>query len=181
MERIFIARGVLALVFAVLVFIAVALAPGDGVRVFAGFAILDGVLAIAAGYRAHPDWRSPRKAALYAEGIIECAAGFVIAFLDQNAPVIAFAIGANAIIGGALASVYSMGEKSEQRATWWAVYAILGVILGFAVGPLMAAGTSAMLLAVGAVVAVQGIARIFLRGGSGRKNGQVSASLGDAS
>lgn len=181
MERIFVVRGVLALIFTVLVFTAVALEPANGARVFAGFSILDGLLAIAAGYRAHPDWRSPRKAALFAEGAIEYVAGVVIALVVQDAPVIAFAIGANAIIGGALASVYSMGEMNEWRASWWAVYAIVGVILGFAVAPLMAAGTPAMLIGVGIVVAIQGIARIFLRGGPGRKNGRVSASLGDAS
>lgn len=163
MERIFVARGVLALVFAALVFLAIGLAPGYASRVFAGFAILDGLLAIAAGYRAHPSWRIPSKSALFAEGIIGCAAGVVIAIFAQAAPVIAFAIGANAIIGGALASMYSMSQKSEYRADWWAVYAILGILLGFAVGALQAAGISAMLIAVGAVAAVQGLARIFLR------------------
>jgi len=177
MEPIFVARGVLALCFAALVAVALAVAPNHAVGVFAGFSILDGLLAIAAAYRAHPDWRSPRKTALFAEGLIGCAAGIVIAIHNQDAPVIAFAIGANAIIGGALASTYSIEQTNEYRANWWAAYGILGVALGFAIGPLMAAGTSAMLIAVGVVVAVQGVARILLRGRSGRRAraGQVSA------
>jgi uncharacterized membrane protein HdeD (DUF308 family) len=168
MERIFVARGVLALVFAVLVFLAIALAPDYATRVFAVFSILDGLLAMTAGYRAHPDWGSPRKTALIVEGLIAAAAGVVIAIHNQDAPVIAFAISANAIIGGALASVYSMSQRSEYRADWWAVYGILGVLLGFGVVPLMALGIRAMLIAAGAVAAVQGVARLLLRGGSGR-------------
>jgi uncharacterized membrane protein HdeD (DUF308 family) len=175
MERIFVARGVLALVFAVLVFLAIGLIPDYAARIFAGFSILDGLLALAAAYRAHPSWTNPRKSALFAEGFIACVAGVVIAFHDHDASVIAFAIAANAIIGGALASVYSMSEKTEYRADWWAVYGILGVVLGFAVAPLMALGIPAMLLAVGVVTAVQGIARLMLRGGSGRKTIRVNA------
>jgi uncharacterized membrane protein HdeD (DUF308 family) len=173
MERIFVARGILALVFAAVIFLALAFAPGYAVRVFAGFAILDGLLAITAGYRAHADWKNPSKTALLAEGIIGCAAGVVIA-INQDVPVIAFAIAANAIIGGALASMHSMAQRSEYRADWWAVYGILGVLLGFAIEPLMAVGTSAMLIAVGSVVAVQGVARIFLRGGSGPRIGEAN-------
>jgi uncharacterized membrane protein HdeD (DUF308 family) len=165
MERIFIARGILALVFAAVVFGAVAVAPANAVGIFAGFAILDGLLALVAGVQAHPSWENPRKAALLAEGIIECAAGAVIAFHSQDTPFIAFAIGVNAVIGGALASVYSMAQKTEIRADWWAVYGISGVLLGFAIAPLMAAGVSAMMIAVGAVEAIQGFAFIMLRGG----------------
>ncbi len=175
MERIFVTRGVLALVFALLVFLAIALVPDRAARVFAVFSILDGLLAIGAGYRAHPDWGNPRKTALIVEGLIAVAAGVVIAIHNQDAPVIAFAISANAIIGGALASGYSMSQRSEFRADCWAVYGILGILLGFGVVPLMALGIPAMLIAAGAVAAVQGIARLLLRGGSGRKSIGVNA------
>jgi uncharacterized membrane protein HdeD (DUF308 family) len=90
---------------------------------------------------------------------------------SQDGPVIAIAVGANAVIGGALASVYYMDQRSEYRANWWADYGILGVLLGLCIGPLMAIGISAMLIAIGVVEAVQGIALILLLARPGRING----------
>jgi uncharacterized membrane protein HdeD (DUF308 family) len=177
-ERIFVARGVVALVFAGLVFVVLWLAPEYAARVFAGFSILDGLLALYAGYHVRPVWNLPRRSALLAEGFIGCVAGVAVAILNGNAFLIAVAIGANAVIGGALASLYSFDEMRDQRAIWWSAYGALGLVLGVAEPGLSAIGIPAMMIALAAVVSVQGIARIVLRGTSGPRR-RASALLGD--
>jgi uncharacterized membrane protein HdeD (DUF308 family) len=164
-ERIFVARGVLAIVFALSLFVGLAIVPYAAVRIFAVFSIIDGVLCLFSGRGLPRSWTSPRRSALFAEGLVECAFGIFLMFGSHGAPIVALAIAANAIIGGASASVYSFGDKDERSANWWALYGITGVILGFAVGPLSAAGIPAILIAVGIVAVIQGVTRMFLRGG----------------
>jgi uncharacterized membrane protein HdeD (DUF308 family) len=158
----FIGRGVLAIAFAVAVFATVAAAPGDAVRAFAAFSIVDGLLALVSGYYAHTR-RSPRRTALFAEGFVECGIGIFLLSGNHDVEVVAIAIAANALIGGALGSVSSYNDPSRTRANWLALYGILGILLGFAVPALFAVGFSALLVAVAVVVAIQGVARILLR------------------
>lgn len=161
-EKVFVARGVLAIVFAVCVFVALAVAPNGAVRIFAAFSIIDGVLALYAVYRTCDPWTTPRRSALFVEGVVECAFGIFLMFASPFAPIIALAIAANGIVGGASASVYSYGDKDTRAANWWALYGITGVILGFAVAALMAAGIPAMLIAVGVVAVIQGVTRMLV-------------------
>jgi uncharacterized membrane protein HdeD (DUF308 family) len=173
-ERIFVARGVLAIVFAVCLFVGLGVLPNAAVavRIFAVFSIIDGVLALFAGAGAPRTWTSPRRSALIVEGIVECAFGIFLITGSHGAPIVAFAIAANAIISGASASVYSFGDKDERSANWWALYGITGVVLGFVVAPLSAAGIRAILIAVGIVALIQGVARMLLRGGPSANSAQ---------
>jgi uncharacterized membrane protein HdeD (DUF308 family) len=171
-ERIFVARGVLAIVFAVCLFVGLAVIPNAAVRIFAVFSIIDGVLALFAGAGAPRTWTSPRRSALFAEGVVECAFGIFLISGSHGAPIVAFAIAANAIISGASASVYSFGDKDKRSANWWALYGINGVLLGFVVAPLSAAGIPAILIAVGVVAVIQGVARMLLRGGPSANSAQ---------
>jgi uncharacterized membrane protein HdeD (DUF308 family) len=161
-RRVFAARGVLAIAFAVCVFVTLAIAPLNAICVFAVFSVIDGGLALFAGHSVRRSWTNLRRGALFGEGFVEIAVGLFVMFGGQSVPIIACAIAANAIIGGASASVYSFGDKDERSENWWALYGFTGVILGFAVAALIVAGISAILIAVGIVAVIQGVARLFL-------------------
>lgn len=162
-KRVFVARGALEVAFGVCVFVTLAVAPVNGICIFAVFSVIDGGLALFAGHSVRRSWTSLRRSTLLGEGFVEIAVGIFVVFGGQSVPIIAFAIAANAIIGGASASVYSFGDKNERSANWWALYGITGVILGFAAPALIVAGLPAILLAVGIVALIQGVARLFLR------------------
>lgn len=163
-QRVFVARGVLAIVFAASVFVTLAVSPPNGICVLAAFSIVDGMLALFAGHWARRNWTNPRRSVLFAEGFIEIAFGIFIALGGHSTPIIAFAIAANAIIAGGAASMYSFGDKDYRSANWWALYGTTGVILGFIVIGLSAVGVFAMLIAVGIVAVIQGTARLCLFG-----------------
>jgi uncharacterized membrane protein HdeD (DUF308 family) len=165
-DVLFVLRGALAILFALTVGAVLILStPEKAIYVFAYFAIADGVVAIVASLRSE-GWASLRRTALLAEGVIACGTGMFLLLVGHNLTILTFGIAANAIIGGALGSVYSYGDTNRSGANWWALYGIVGVLLGFAAPPLMATGVAGLLISVAIAVAIQGVARIFLRGDS---------------
>ena len=162
----FLARGVLAIAFAIVMLLALANRSGLALPVYGAFAVVDGLLAFVANFHARRTWNSPRRSCLVAEGMIECLVGIAVLATPLNIHIVYAAIAANSLIAGMLASVYSYGDQNEWRASWAAIYGITGVILCFAVPLLSAVGVDAVFTGVAVVNLIQGVTRVLLRGGS---------------
>ena len=80
----FLARGVLAIVFAIVMLLALANRPGLALPIYGAFAVVDGLLAFVANFHARRTWNSPRRSCLVAEGMIECLVGIAVLATPLN-------------------------------------------------------------------------------------------------
>jgi uncharacterized membrane protein HdeD (DUF308 family) len=154
-------RGILNIVFGLIAFAVPSAALLAFVIVFAAFAILDGILAIAASVRAAR--RHERWGLLLAEGVISLiAGGLAVALPGLTILGATILIGAWALVTGVLASVAAFQLNLDHGRIWMVIGALASVLLGFALiaAPLM--GAIVLVWWIGAYAIVAGVAALIL-------------------
>jgi uncharacterized membrane protein HdeD (DUF308 family) len=161
-------RGVLAILFGILAFIWTGMTAVALVFLFAGYAILDGILTIATAIR-NREARDRWWLGLL-EGIVDIGAG-VIAFLFPTlaAVVLLFVIAIWAIVTGLLEIAAAIRLRREIENEWalglsGAVSIVLGVII--ILNP--AAGLTGLVWAIGGYAIIFGILMLMLAFRAGR-------------
>ncbi len=161
-------RGVLAIIFGVLAFIWPGMTAIVLVFLFAAYAILDGILTIAASVRNRA--ANDRWWVLLLEGIVDIAAG-VIAFLFPGlaAIVLVFMIAIWAIITGLLELVTAIRLRREITNEWaLGLAGVVSIILGIIMIVNPGAGLIGLVWAIGGYAIIFGILMIVLAIRAGR-------------
>jgi uncharacterized membrane protein HdeD (DUF308 family) len=150
-------RGLAAILFGVLAFVWPHITLTALVFLFGVFALVDGVLAIVAGIRSHPEYK--RWWVLFVEGIVSVIVG-VLAFVMPGITALALLIliGAWAIVTGA----FEMGAAIQLRkyitGEWLlALAGIASVLFGFALLINPSVGALAVVWLIGAYAIVFGL------------------------
>lgn len=169
-------RGLLALLFGLLVL----LWPGPGllalVFLFGAYAIVDGALAVVAGVRgtAGPRWL------LVVEGVIGVLAGIVaFAWPGITALALLYVVAFWAVFGGIAEIASAVALRREIEDEWaLALGGVLSIIFGVLLAVLPGVGLLSLVWLVGVYAIVFGIALIVLafrvRRGTGREPGTVT-------
>lgn len=170
-------RGVLAIIFGVLAFIWPGMTAVALVFMFAAYAILDGILSIAAAVRNREE--NDRWWLGLLEGIVDIAAG-VIAFLFPTLAAITllFIIAIWAIITGILELVAAIRLRREIENEW--ALGLTGVV-SIALGVIMVlnpgAGLIGLVWAIGGYAILFGILMIALAIRAGRLADRAGANV----
>ncbi len=161
-------RGVLAIIFGVLAFIWPGMTALVLVFLFAAYAILDGILTIAASVRSRV--ANDRWWVMLLEGIVDIAAG-VIAFLFPGlaAIVLVFMIAIWAIITGLLELVTAIRLRREITNEWaLGLAGVVSIILGVIMIVNPGAGLIGLVWAIAGYAIIFGILMIVLAIRAGR-------------
>ena len=154
-------RGIAAIVFGIIAFVWPGITLASLVLLFGAYALVDGVIHLAATFRrrvSDPRWL------LALEGIVGIAAG-VVTFLwpVMTAIVLTYLIGAWALVGGALRLGLMIGARWRSRMTGWLVAnSIFSMIFGALVLTMPLVGALAIAIWVGAYTLVLGLLMIGL-------------------
>ncbi|HEY1191453.1 MAG TPA: HdeD family acid-resistance protein [Gemmata sp.] len=142
-------RGVLALLFGVLVFLWPGLAWAAVVLMFAAYAFLDGAVAIAAAVVGHE--RGARWWALALEGVVGLAAGVLtLAWPEVTALVLLYLIGFWAVFTGVLEIIVAVRLRKDIEGEWaLGLAGLLSVAMGLAVLLFPGAGALAVAWLIG--------------------------------
>lgn len=152
----FLLRGVVAIAFGILAF----LAPGWGITIlvalFAAWAIIDGAGSLIAGWRTRGQDRSWWLEVL--EGLIGVAAGAIaIALPELAAEVLVILIGLWAIITGAIEMVLAVRLRRVLRGEiWMGLAGVASILFGVLVLLFPAAGALSLVWLIGAFAIVYG-------------------------
>ncbi len=156
-------RGVVAIVFGVLAF----LAPGIGiaflVALFAAWAVIDGVSSIVAGVRTRDQDRSWWLEIL--EGVIGIAAGVLAILLppDVVTTALVIVIAAWAIVTGAIEIVLAIRLRTAIRGEiWMALAGVASILFGVILVLFPAAGALSLVWLIGAFAIASGVFWIAL-------------------
>jgi uncharacterized membrane protein HdeD (DUF308 family) len=155
------ARGVLAILFGVLVLALPGAALATFVLLFAAYALLDGVFAIVSAVRAarhHARW-----GLLVLMGVANLAAAAVaLLFPLSTLLALMILIAAWAIVSGALAFAAALQLNIDHGRAWMVIGGLASVLFGFAVifAPLL--GAIVLAWWIGAFALVSGIASLIL-------------------
>ncbi len=157
----FVARGVLAVLFGVVAFLAPGVTMLSLVLLFAAYAFADGIFAIAGAVmaaKAHERW-----GLLVLEGIVDIAAG-VTAVVWPGLTVIVFVtlVAVWALLSGGLLLAASFKVGADHGRWWMALGAVVSILYGVAliVAPLV--GAVVLTWWIGAYALVFGIAMLVL-------------------
>lgn len=154
-------RGVLAIIFAILIFLVPGAALASFIILFSAYMLVDGVFAIISGVRAAS--RGERWGLLILEGIVDIVAG-VAAFLWPVSAVVAFIylMAAWAIVSGALMIGAAFGLRITHGRWMLAIAGLVSVIFGVLLAVAPGAGALALTLWAGAYAFVFGIMLVAL-------------------
>ncbi len=155
-------RGVLAIIFGVLAFIWPGLTAIVLVFLFAAYAILDGILTVAASVHNHT--ANNRWWVMLLEGVVDIAAG-VIAFLFPGlaAIVLVFVFAIWAIITGLLELVTAIRLRREITNEWaLGLAGVVSIILGIILVVNPGAGLIGLVWAIAGYAIIFGILMIVL-------------------
>jgi uncharacterized membrane protein HdeD (DUF308 family) len=159
----FILRGVVAILFGVLAF----LAPGIGiaflVALFAAWAVVDGVSGIVAGVRTRDQDRSWWLEIL--EGVIGIAAGVLAILLppDVVTTALVIVIAAWSIVTGAIEIVLAIRLRTAIRGEiWMALAGVASILFGVILVLFPAAGALSLVWLIGAFAITSGVFWIAL-------------------
>lgn len=161
-------RGVLAIVFGVLAFIWPGITAVALVFMFAAYAILDGVLTIAAAIRHREE--NDRWWLVLLEGIVDIAAG-VIAFLFPGlaAITLVFLIAIWAIITGVLEIAAAIRLRKEINNEWaLGLTGLVSVVLGVVMVLNPGAGLLGLVWVIASYAIIFGILMLLLAFNAGR-------------
>jgi uncharacterized membrane protein HdeD (DUF308 family) len=154
-------RGIAGIVFGIIAFVWPGITLASLVLLFGAYALVDGVIHLAATFRrrvSDPRWF------LALEGILGIAAG-VVTFLWplMTAIVLTYLIGAWALVGGALRLGLMISARRRFRMNGWLVAgSIFSMIFGILVLTMPLAGALAIAIWVGAYALVLGVLMIGL-------------------
>ena len=164
-------RGVLSIAFGVLVFFWPDLAWMVVIGLFAGYAILDGILAITAAVAGHE--RGRRWRALVVEGVVGIGAGVLtLVWPEVTGMVLLYLIGFWAVLTGVLEIAAAVRLRKEIEGEWvLGLAGLLSVGFGLVILLLPAAGALAVAWLIGASAVTFGVLMLALglrlrRGGS---------------
>ncbi len=161
-------RGLLAVIFGVLAFIWPGLTALVLVFFFAAYAILDGILTIAASLRNRHV--NDRWWVILLEGLVDIAAG-VIAFIFPTlaAIVLVFVIAIWAILTGILELVMAFRLRREINNEWFLVLSgVVSILLGVIMVINPNAGLIGLVWAIGGYAVIFGILMLILAFRAGR-------------
>jgi uncharacterized membrane protein HdeD (DUF308 family) len=152
-------RGICAVVFGVLTFVWPGVTLITLVLLYGAFALVDGVLALAAaimGGRPAPRWW------LAVVGLLGIGAGLVTLFLPgMTAIVLLYFIAFWAIAIGVMQIVGAIRLRKEIDNEWWLVAAgVVSVLFGLLLIIQPGAGALALILTIGVFAVIEGIALI---------------------
>jgi uncharacterized membrane protein HdeD (DUF308 family) len=151
-------RGLLAVLFGLAAFLWPGITLVSLVLLFGAYALVDGILAIIAAFRAREWWP------LLLEGVVGIAAG-VVTFLWPGITAIAllYLIAAWAIITGILEIVAAIRLGKVIENEWWlALGGVISVILGVVMVVAPGAGALGLVWAIGAYALLFGATLIAL-------------------
>jgi uncharacterized membrane protein HdeD (DUF308 family) len=158
----FVLRGVAAIAFGILAFLAPAWGIAILVALFAAWAIVDGVGSLLAGIRTRGQDRSWWLEAL--EGMVGVAAGVIVIVLpDFAAQALVIVIGAWAILTGAIEIVLAVRLRRVIRGEiWMALAGVVSILFGALVVLFPAAGALSLVWLIGAFAIAFGVFEIGL-------------------
>lgn len=159
----FIARGVLAVLLGVLIFVVPKMAFMTLLVLFGVYAFVEGIVNIVAAFRRPRTAREPWWL-LAIQGIASVAAGLLVFFLpDITALALLYVIAAWAAITGILEIVSAVRIRKYVKGEWLLGLAgVLSVLFGVLVAIFPGAGALAMILWIGAYALVFGVLQIVL-------------------
>lgn len=150
-------RGVLAIVFGILVFFSPALAWVVVIGLFAAFALIDGVLAITAAVVGHEHGR--KWWALVLEGVVGLGAGILtLAWPEVTGLLLLYFIGFWAVFTGVLEIAAAIQLRKEIEGEWaLALAGVLSIGFGLAILLVPSAGALAVAWVIGAYAIIFGV------------------------
>jgi uncharacterized membrane protein HdeD (DUF308 family) len=156
-------RGLLAVGFAIITFVAPGISLAALVLVFGAYALVDGVLTLIGAFRRHGAADAPRWY-LVLEGLAGVGAGLITLFVPRiTALALVYLIAAWAVVSGALKIAAAVQLRKTIRHEWLLGLAGLATIaLGVVLFMMPAAGALALVLWIGAYALVFGITMIVL-------------------
>jgi uncharacterized membrane protein HdeD (DUF308 family) len=156
-------RGVAAIVFGVLALIWPGITLLSLVFLFAAYALVDGVIAIATGIRRGGEGRSPDWWRVV-RGIVGVAAAVIAVVMPGlTALALLYLIAAWAIIGGVVEIVAAYRLREVITREWLlAVDGVLGILFGIVLIVFPGAGALAVVWLIGAFAIVSGVALLVL-------------------
>jgi uncharacterized membrane protein HdeD (DUF308 family) len=159
----FILRGIIAILFGLLVFIRPGMALLTLVFLFGFYAIADGVFNLIAAFRRTSVDQQPWWALLL-EGIVSIIAGMVALFIPGlTALVLLYIIAAWAVVTGALEIAAAIRLRRQINHEWLlALAGVLSIAFGVLIALFPGAGALAVLVWIGAYSIVFGIMLIAL-------------------
>ena len=158
----FILRGVLAIAFGILAF----LAPGLGIAVlvglFAAWALIDGVTSVYAGFRQRETTRSWWLEIL--EGVVGIAAGVIaLLFPTYAAGILVILIAAWAIVTGVFEIVMAVRLRTQIKGEFWLGLAgVASILFGVILLVFPAAGALSLVWLIGSFAIVFGAFLLIL-------------------
>jgi uncharacterized membrane protein HdeD (DUF308 family) len=155
-------RGLAAIIFGILTFLAPALSLATLVLLFGAYAIADGVLAIVAAVRRRRD--ADRWGMLLVEGIASIVIGLVtLAMPGITTLVLLFIIAAWALVTGVLEIAAAIQLRRTISGEWLlALSGVLSIAFGVALMVFPAAGAVALVLWIGAYALLFGVVLTML-------------------
>lgn len=160
----FVLRGVLAILFGLMVILLPGMALMTLVVLFGFFAIAEGVFSLMAAFRTTPTLQHQPWWALLLEGLIGIAAGLAALFWPGlTAIVLLYIIAAWAVVSGILEIVAAIRIRRHVSGEWLLGLAgALSVVFGVLVAMFPGAGALVMVLWIGAYAIVFGVLLIGL-------------------
>jgi uncharacterized membrane protein HdeD (DUF308 family) len=160
-------RGVFAVIFGVLVFFWLRISLVTLVMLFGGYALADGVFAVASAIDKATDKTSERKQPwwpMLLQGVVGIAAGVLtLGWPDITALVLLYLIAAWAIITGIFQIVQAIGLRKEIKGEWLLVLGgIASVVFGLLLEMFPGEGALAVGWLIGTYSMVFGILLLFL-------------------
>ena len=155
-------RGLVGVLFGILAFVAPGSVLAALVYLYGAYALLDGILALVAAFRAaevHHRW-----IAMALDGLISIAAA-VIAFVwpGLTAVVVVYIIAAWAIITGALELIAAVRLRREIENEWaLGLGGVASIVFGILVMVFPVAGTLTLVWLIGAYALIFGVALLVL-------------------
>jgi uncharacterized membrane protein HdeD (DUF308 family) len=155
-------RGIAAIIFGIITFVAPAISLAALVLVFGAYALVDGVLAVVSAIR----WRgkTDRWWVLLLEGVAGIAAG-VVTFVWPGISALAllYLIAAWALVTGVLEIAAAIRLRRIISGEWLlALIGILSIALGIMLALFPSAGALALVIWIGGYVAASGVLLIAL-------------------
>ena len=153
-------RGIAGIIFGIIAFAWPGITLAWLVLLFGAYAFVDGVIHLVATFRrqvSEPRWL------LALEGIVGIAAG-IVTFLSpaMTAIVLAYLIGAWALVSGALRLGLTIGRRRARINGWLVAAAIFSIIFGVLVITMPLVGALAIAIWVGAYALVLGVLMVVL-------------------
>jgi uncharacterized membrane protein HdeD (DUF308 family) len=155
-------RGVVSVIFGVLTLVLPALTLAALVLMFGAYALVEGIFNLIAAVRGAD--RSRPRWLLVLEGLVSIGAGIVTMVLPGlTALVLAYIIGAWAIITGALETAAAISLRTEIKGEWTLVLSgLLSLIFGVLMLAAPASGALALVMVIGAYAIAFGVLLLIL-------------------